>query len=43
MISYKSVLDLGANDGYFSRLLAKENKMVLAVDSDSRCINNLTI
>ncbi len=40
-ISYKSVLDLGANDGYFSRLLAKENKLVLAVDSDSRCINNL--
>ena len=40
-ISYKSVLDLGANDGYFSRLVAKENKMVLAVDSDSRCINNL--
>ncbi len=40
-ITYKSVLDLGANDGYFSRLLAKENKMVLAIDSDSRCINNL--
>jgi len=40
-ISYTSVLDLGANDGYFSRLLAKDNKSVLAVDSDSRCINNL--
>ena len=40
-ISYKSVIDLGANDGHFSRLLANENKMVLAVDSDSRCINNL--
>jgi 2-polyprenyl-3-methyl-5-hydroxy-6-metoxy-1,4-benzoquinol methylase len=40
-LTYKSVLDLGANDGYFSRLLAKENKMVLAIDSDSRCINNL--
>ncbi len=40
-ISYTSVLDLGANDGYFSRLIAKDNKSVLAVDSDSRCINNL--
>jgi len=40
-ISYTSVLDLGANDGYFSRLLAKDNKSVLAVDNDSRCINNL--
>ena len=40
-LSYKTVMDLGANDGYFSRLLATPDKMVLAVDSDSRCINNL--
>ena len=40
-LSYTTVMDLGANDGYFSRLLATQEKVVLAVDSDSRCINNL--
>lgn len=40
-ISYNTVLDLGANDGYFSQLLAKQHKSVVAVDSDSRCIDRL--
>lgn len=35
------LLDLGANDGYFSRLAAGQNFSVLAVDNDEQCINNL--
>jgi hypothetical protein len=39
-IDYKSVIDLGANDGYFS-LLFSEDKKVIATDADSNCINAL--
>lgn len=39
-IPYKSVLDLGANDGEFSMLCAKE-AFVVAADFDSSCISNL--
>ncbi|MBO9203962.1 MULTISPECIES: class I SAM-dependent methyltransferase [Niastella] len=37
----RSVLDLGANDGYFSRLFASHGMQVIATDSDSRCISRL--
>jgi len=40
-IEYKSALDLGANDGYFSRILAANGVPVLAVDSDWQCIDTL--
>ena len=40
-LSYETVLDLGANDGYFSYKLAEENKQVIAIDADSQCINQL--
>ncbi len=39
-IDYKTVIDLGANDGYFS-LLFGDDKNVLATDADSNCINEL--
>lgn len=35
------VLDLGANDGHFTRILARAGSQVIAADSDSRCINTL--
>jgi hypothetical protein len=40
-LDFKTVLDLGANDGHFSYLMAEENKQVIAVDFDSQCINQL--
>lgn len=40
-LPFNSVIDLGANDGYFSMLFSKEEKQVVAVDSDSSCIDRL--
>ncbi|OQP63638.1 hypothetical protein [Niastella populi] len=37
----RTVLDLGANDGYFSKLFAGRQMQVIATDSDNRCISNL--
>ena len=37
----KTVLDLGANDGHFSKKLAALGMTVTATDTDSRCINKL--
>lgn len=39
-VAFKSVIDLGANDGHFSLLLG-ENKHVIATDADNNAINNL--
>ncbi|HLO37016.1 MAG TPA: class I SAM-dependent methyltransferase [Lacibacter sp.] len=39
-IDYKSVLDLGANEGEFS-LLCNKDAMVISTDFDSDCINRL--
>ncbi len=40
-ISFDAALDIGANDGYFSQILAEKKARVIAIDSDHRCINNL--
>lgn len=40
-ISFTTVLDLGANDGYFSKIAAEKAASVIATDFDSKCINNL--
>ncbi len=40
-LSYTTIVDLGANDGHFTRLLAEKDKLVIAIDNDSRCINTL--
>jgi len=40
-IAFSSALDLGANDGYFSFILAEKQASVIAVDSAWQCINNL--
>ncbi len=34
-------LDLGCNDGYFSKILAETNPQVIAADFDSACVNRL--
>lgn len=38
-----TALDLGANEGYFSRILAKKKWEVIATDTDSQCISNLYV
>ena len=40
-INHGRSLDLGCNDGYFSKILAEENPHVVAVDFDNQCINHL--
>ena len=40
-ISFKTVIDLGANDGYFSMLLKEKAEYIIAVDFDSNCVNEL--
>ena len=37
----KRALDMGANDGYFSKILANKNIWVIAGDFDGACVNNL--
>ncbi|WP_207514272.1 hypothetical protein [Longitalea luteola] len=37
----RSVLDLGANDGHFSKLFAAHQLQVIATDADNRCISKL--
>jgi SAM-dependent methyltransferase len=37
------VMDVGCNDGYFSKILAEKNPNVIAVDFDSQCINRLYV
>jgi 2-polyprenyl-3-methyl-5-hydroxy-6-metoxy-1,4-benzoquinol methylase len=40
-IAFSTVLDAGANDGYFSQILARKAAEVIAIDFDNQCINNL--
>lgn len=40
-LSLQSVLDIGANDGYFSKILAARGIQVVATDVDGQCINQL--
>jgi hypothetical protein len=40
-IKFKSVIDLGANDGCFSLLLKEKAEHIVAIDFDSNCINEL--
>lgn len=37
----KNVLDIGCNTGYFSKMAAKKGASVVAIDSDSTCIDKL--
>lgn len=37
----RKLLDLGANEGFFSSLAAAKNFDVIAIDKDDQCINNL--
>jgi hypothetical protein len=34
-------MDVGCNDGYFTKILAEKNQNVIAVDFDSQCVNKL--
>jgi len=40
-IDFGSALDLGANDGYFSQILAEKKARVIAVDDQWACTNTL--
>jgi hypothetical protein len=40
-LSIRSALDAGANNGYFSELLASRGITVVAVDADGACVNAL--
>jgi hypothetical protein len=40
-IEFASALDLGANDGHFSSILAEKKSMVVAIDSDWACVGTL--
>lgn len=40
-VNGKCILDLGANDGYFSLLAGRAGFEVVATDADDACINNL--
>jgi hypothetical protein len=35
------LLDVGCNDGYFSKILSEKSAQVIAVDFDSQCVNKL--
>ena len=41
LICFKKVIDLGANDGFFSMLLKEKAHSIIAVDFDSNCVNKL--
>lgn len=40
-LAVQNALDLGANDGYFSKILAADGVDVIATDVDGQCINRL--
>ena len=40
-ISFNTIVDLGANDGYFSLLFKNTEKQIIAGDGDANCINEL--
>ncbi|MBS1513324.1 MAG: class I SAM-dependent methyltransferase [Bacteroidetes bacterium] len=40
-IPFQTVIDLGANDGYFSLLLKDKASAIVSADSDVNCINQL--
>ncbi|HEV3411049.1 MAG TPA: methyltransferase domain-containing protein [Puia sp.] len=40
-IEFADALDLGCNDGWFSKILTKTGAPVIAVDSDCQCIDKL--
>ncbi len=40
-LEFESALDMGANDGYFSRILAENGIFVIASDNDAQCLNRL--
>ncbi|HTR31011.1 MAG TPA: class I SAM-dependent methyltransferase [Puia sp.] len=40
-IEFADALDLGCNDGLFSKILAESGKPVIAIDSDWQCIDKL--
>lgn len=40
-INFENALDAGANDGYFSQIIAEKKHPVISIDFDNQCINNL--
>ncbi|MEO8582905.1 MAG: hypothetical protein ABI415_03855 [Flavitalea sp.] len=40
-LSFKTVIDLGSNEGHFSLIAAKKTAIVISTDSDAGAVNNL--
>ncbi|MEO8568115.1 MAG: hypothetical protein ABI419_03240 [Ginsengibacter sp.] len=40
-IDFETVLDIGANDGFFSKIISEKTASVVSIDFDSHCINSL--
>ncbi|MEP7251311.1 MAG: hypothetical protein ABI683_02995, partial [Ginsengibacter sp.] len=40
-VAFETVLDVGANDGFFSKIIAEKAKDVVSIDFDCNCINSL--
>ncbi|MFI5154760.1 MAG: hypothetical protein ACHQEM_01155 [Chitinophagales bacterium] len=40
-LEFESALDIGSNDGYFSKILAENKTLVIASDNDAQCLNGL--
>ncbi|MEO6221407.1 MAG: hypothetical protein ABIO81_13325 [Ginsengibacter sp.] len=40
-IEFATVLDIGANDGFFSKIVSEKATSVVSIDFDSHCINSL--
>ena len=40
-LSFETVLDVGANDGFFSKIIGEKATKVVSIDFDCNCINNL--
>ncbi|MEJ7611671.1 MAG: hypothetical protein WKF88_10880 [Ferruginibacter sp.] len=40
-LSFNTVIDLGANDGFFSMMLRDKASHIIATDADSNCVNEL--
>ncbi len=41
LANLKTAIDIGSNDGVFSKILSKKNVFTIAADSDPACVNNL--
>ncbi len=41
LTEFQTVLDIGANDGFFSKIISEKAKAIVSIDFDQNCINSL--